>query len=733
MMQRLLIAMLVAAAALTAGAQDAPKDTSKPDTKPVGSGVSWPLYGDVATTTKPAGKDQPGKVEIPVTRVVMFSSGVGYFEHNGTVDGDANATLMFKTDEMNDVLKSMVLMDLDKGTVNSIKFPSRDPISHALKSFGVDVSGNPTVADLLKQLRGVEVVVMAPEKITGKVLTVETKERQVVANGVTTIIKEDFLNLVTDKGIVAIPMSSIASVTIANQRLSDELNKALELLIESRDMSRKQVDIQFTGKGKRRVMVGYVTETPIWKTSYRLDLSGKEAVLQGWAIVENTTDQDWNGVKLSLVSGRPISFIQDLYTPLYMPRPVVVPELYASLRPQVYEDGVQKERDRAAENQGQAKAGAGYGGRNMALKEAKDESAAGMAMPAAAATPAAPGATYEEYLRGGVDIANSVQSAASAAKMGELFNFTIKDPVDLQRRRSAMLPIVNSPVKAEKVSIYNQSVLAKNPLNGAYLTNTTDIKLPGGPVTVFDDGAYAGDAQLDNFVPGDKRLISYAIDLNVVVDPSVKEDTTTVGLKIVRGAMEYRQLRTYTQTYAIKNKADQKRTVIIEHPFFAERKLVKPEKFEEKTPKMYRFRTEVDKGSTQDFQVVEEQTVVQQIGILGESVETLVYYAKTGKMSPKVAEALAKAIELKQKSAQLEIEYRDVETQLNRIKAGQERLNRNLASVGKETELGRTYLAKFAAEEVKIDKYEKQLEDLQTSKQAAQKALEDFLKDLTIE
>jgi hypothetical protein len=705
MMQRLLIALMLAGFALSAVAQDAPKDTPK-------------------ETPKAAAKEQPGKVEIPVNRVVLFSSGVGYFEHNGNVDGDANATLMFKADEMNDVLKSMVLMDLDKGTVNSIKFPSRDPLSHALKSFGVDVSGDPTVAELFKQLRGVEVVVMAPEKISGKVLTVETKERQVVANGVTTILKENYLNLVTEKGIQAVPMSSIANITITNQRLSEELNKALELLIDSRDMSRKQVDIQFTGKGKRRVLVGYVTETPIWKTSYRLDMSGKETILQGWAIVENTTDQDWNGVNLSLVSGRPISFVQDLYTPLYMPRPVVVPELYASLRPPMYEDAMGgKDMDRAKEK-GMA------GPRAPAARgEAKEQANAGILAPGGAPV----GATYGEGYRGAVDLAQSVQSAASATKMGELFNFTIKEPVDLQRRRSAMLPIVNSPVKAEKVSIYNQAVLPKNPLNGAYLTNTTDMKLPAGPITVFDDGAYAGDARLDNFVPGDKRLISYAIDLNMLVDPSMKENTTTIGLKIVRGALEFRQLRTFTQTYAIKNKSDQKRTVIIEHPFVAERKLVKPEKFDEKTAALYRFRTDVEKNSTQDFTVVEEQTIVQTIGILGESVDTLVYYTKTGKMSPKVAEALAKAVELKQTLAQLEVQYRDVETQLNNIKSGQSRLVENLKTVGKDSELGRKYVLKLTAEEDQIEKLDAQIIELRTKKQAAQKALEDYLKDLSIE
>ena len=110
-----------------------------------------------------------------------------------------------------------------------------------------------------------------------------------------------------------------------------------------RDQDKKPVTINFTGDGERHVRIGYVVETPVWKTSYRLILPAgaqDKPKIQGWAIVENQTDNDWNGVQLSLVSGRPISFIQDLYQPLYIPRPVVQPELYVSLTPQQYDGGI---------------------------------------------------------------------------------------------------------------------------------------------------------------------------------------------------------------------------------------------------------------------------------------------------------------------------------------------------------------------------------------------------------
>src|SRR2546421_1530885 len=133
-------------------------------------------------------------------------------------------------------------------------------------------------------------------------------------------------------------MSEIQRVRFLNPIMDSEFKKALETLALSHDTQKKAVSINFVGEGKRTVRVGYVIENPIWKTSYRLVLDKKEGkpFLQGWAIVENPSDEDWNKVRMALISGRPISFQMDLYQPLYVPRPVVEPELFASLRPPTY-------------------------------------------------------------------------------------------------------------------------------------------------------------------------------------------------------------------------------------------------------------------------------------------------------------------------------------------------------------------------------------------------------------
>jgi hypothetical protein len=671
--------------------------------------------------------DDDKDAKVPVSKAVLFSSGVGYFEHSGQVQGNAELRLMFKTDQINDVLKSMVLMDEKGGNATSVTYPSQEPIARALKSFGVDISGNPSLPELLQQLRGARVVVKAPEPIEGNILSVDKSVK--VVGTPPTEITEWSITLVTDKGIRTLKLDTIQSITFVDDKLQQELNQALTLLVASRDKDRKPVVISFTGEGKRDVRVGYLVETPIWKTSYRLDLSGQKPMLQGWAIVENTSDVDWKNVALTLVSGRPISFIQDLYTPLYLPRPIVQPELYASLVPRRYEEGIAAD-GAVAELQQQNRRQAGL--RNEAEKSANGlaDAKAAAAMPPGA--PAMAQAAFGKAAADRVALGGSVRSVASASDLGELFEFTIQHPVDLDRRRSAMLPIVTENVAAEKLSIYNQSQLAGHPLNGVELVNDTKLKLMAGPVTVFDDGAYAGDAQVPNMTPGEKRLLSYAVDLAVTVDPSQSNNSQMTSVKIIRGVIEVAYLHSYTQTYLIKNKAKTKRTLIIEHPFINGRDLIEPKAADEKTPQYYRFRVPIEKDSTGKFDVKEQQVQVQGIGIFDQPIDQIVYWIKMDKVDPKVKEALEKAVQMKQALAQLENTLNDQVRQLNEIQGGQERLRKNIETAGKDSQLGQRYLKKLSEEEDAIEKLNASTADLRKQIEAARNQLAQYLQNLSV-
>ncbi len=663
-----------------------------------------------------------GEVDLPVTQVTAFSSGVAYFGHSGKIAGDAKVLLKFKTEQINDVLKSLVLMDLGGGDVTGVSYASRDPVSRALKSFGVDISGEPTLAELLQQIRGAKVVVAAGEKVTGSILGVETRTRQLLPSN--TLVKQRVLNLTTADGIRAILLETIASIALADEKLNAELNKALALLVESRDSNRKPVTIHFSGKGARAVQLGYIAEAPVWKTSYRLVLGEKDISLQGWAIVENTSDFDWEKVDLTLVSGRPISFIQDLYTPLYLPRPVVQPKLYASLRPQTYDEGLlpaEKAKQlalakRAADSDryrrraaGAARPGVALAGRGRAEAERK-----------------AGKADYARALQQGV------QSVAAAGKVGEMFSYHISTPVTLQRRKSAMLPIVNKPVKARKVSIYNASALAKHPLNGLWVTNDTGLSLLAGPVTVFDGGTYAGDAQIDNLSPNDKRLLSYAIDLKVTVDSSASSTSKITSVRIVRGVLYVSRKHTYVRTYLIKNKADKKRPVLIEHPYRSNLRLISPAKPTEKTAKLYRFEVEVPAGETGKLKVTEERTDSQTIAILPASVGSLKWYSTSTEIPEAVRKAIAEAIRRKQALEAVTREIRELQQKIARLEADQKRIRANMGALAKGSTGYQRFEKKLLDAETEIEKLQGRIEKLQAKAKDLRNSLEEHLNNLNV-
>ena len=296
--------------------------------------LAYPAVLLCVAVTVAARAETPKQTDLPLKRVVIFTSGVGFFEHAGQVEGDAKVEMKFRTGDINDLLKSMVVQDLDGGQVSTVTYASKDPITKTLQGFSIDLTANPTLAQLLQQLRGERVLVEAPNELTGVILGVETRKVKLGEHETT---EQAVLNLVTEQGLRAVSLDTVARIKLANEKLDAELRKALAVLASGHSADKKSVEVSFLGKGSRRVRVGYIQAAPIWKTTYRLVLADdQKPLLQGWAIVENTSEEDWSNVNLTLVSGRPISFTMDLYQPLYVPRPAVQLELYSSLMPQFY-------------------------------------------------------------------------------------------------------------------------------------------------------------------------------------------------------------------------------------------------------------------------------------------------------------------------------------------------------------------------------------------------------------
>ncbi len=667
--------------------------------------------------------------DLGVNRIALFSSGVGYFERNGTVSADATSELNFRTDQINDILKSLVVQDFDGGSVGVVSYASRDPIEKALKSFGVDITAKPTLAQLLDQLRGEPVEVTSPRAAKGVIVGVE-KRKQAVKDQ---IVETDVLNLLTPDGLVQFDIAGLGGIRLTNEKVDAELRKALATLATGHDADKKSVVLSFNGKGERRVRAAYLLEAPIWKTSYRLVLSPeKKPFLQGWATVENATEEDWKDVKLSLVSGRPISFRMDLYTPLYIPRPIEQLELYASLRPPEFEGGFAEEAKKAVEKladrkpaappaamaPGRRGAGKGGGGRFGAV--AADAEAIGR---------------EPMEMSAGVELDDAgVASVATAQEAGELFEYAIQTPVSIPRQHSAMLPIVNMPIDGDKVSIYNPATHPKHPLNGLELKNTTDLHLMQGPITLFDGNVYAGDAKLPDIKPGEKRLVAYALDLSVeVMVRSTPTPDELVSVRIGKGVLYHRHRYVDARTYDLKNKADRERTIIIEQPFVEPWRLVEPKEPYERTQNLVRFKTGVPAGQTAAFKVTSERVGDVSIILAQCGLDEIRQWLQVKVVTPAVKQALEQIVKLRTAHDDAARRRAALEQSVNEAVQEQGRVRENLKTLTESTDARQRQLRKFDELETQIEKLRGEIVAARQDEEAKRKALEDFLLNLDVD
>ena len=401
---------------------------------------------------------------------------------------------------------------------------------------------------------------------------------------------------------------------------------------------------------------------------------------------------------------------------------MVRPELYASLRPQVYEEALATKAKELAELKSETAALR----RRSALARAPRPAAkpAGMIAGRALTAFAAPKADRMALDQG-------VQAAARAGAVGELFSYRIETKVTLPRRKSAMLPIISKAVAGRKVSIYNASVLPKNPLNGMWLTNDTGLSLLGGPITVFDGGTYAGDARIGNLGLDGERLLSYAIDLKMTVDPESKSYSRVTAVKVNRGVLSLTRKHTFEQEYEVTNKADKERTLVIEHPRRANWKLVAPAE-PKKTPAVYRFEVKVPAGETGKFKVEEERSSGQSVAILPTSVSALQWYSTSTEIPKKIRDAIAEAIKRKNALTLAERKVRTLEQEIAKLRREQGYIRSNMGALAKDSTGYKRFEKKLLELETKIEGLQAQVADAKAKVESLRKDLEDYINKLDL-
>lgn len=672
-------------------------------------------------TVLPAARAEDGGDDaeaLPLRRVMLFTSGVGFFEHRASVEGDREITLTFEVDDINDLLKSMVVQDLGGGSIAAVTYGSRDPVAKALQSFAVDLTSNLTMAQLFENLRGerveVELTQRSPEE--GRVVSVQTRTIREEEG----IVSQDVLNLLTDKGLVSVPFDEVRAIRLLDPHLAQEVQQALDTLAQGRDNQKKSVTLSFKGEGERPVRVGYIQETPVWKTSYRLVLGDDDgAYLQGWAVIENTTNRDWDDVVLTLVSGAPVSFVMNLYEPLYAPRPEVEPELRPGVAPQRYE--------RELEEQLRAKSEARKDARPQRRGRAADRGFLGGGAPPAPAE----AASMDDAAWGP---GQGVEAGAQGAEVGELFQYRIDAPVTLARQRSAMIPIVGEDVKATKLSVYDPRVHPKHPLNGVRLENTTSLHLMQGPVTVFDGGSYAGDALLGDLAPGADRLLTYAVDLQVEVKAERESrPDDLVEVKVVKGVLQSSYSQERRTTYLLRNDDDQVRKVVLTQPIESDWKLVDPENAIDRTRSDYRPVIEVPAKGNASITLVEERDFGQSIALTNLDDRRIAYFLHAPVVSERIRTALGEVVRRKNAIEAIQAQRSRAQQELKAIAEEQDRLRQNMAQIDRNSDLYRRYMEKLGQQEDRVEALRSELDQLDTRFQEARVALDAYLENLTLE
>ena len=656
--------------------------------------------------------------ELPIRRVILYKNGVGYFERQGRVAPNQPARLAFKADQMSDVLKSLTVIGRGGGRVSAISYDASETSERLLSRFPFKLPPGADIGVLLDQLKGAQVRITAgANRIEGAV--VGTRKVRLDENREAT----QATLLLSNGELKNVLLSDVGSVKLLDANLQKDLGQYLEILSSGRRRDLRTLTL--TSAGARDLIVNYLVETPVWKTSYRLILEGeKQGFLQGWALVDNTSEDDWENIQLTLVAGRPISFIQDLYRPLYTQRPRVAVGPGRLAGPVLHEGMVGGQlRNVPVEDRARAPA--------AMSKSLRGRKAAQMFQADFEAADALRADERNEYLRA------SMAVSAQGQELGELFEYRIGTPVNLSRNQSTMIPILQNRVKTERISVFNRSWADQHPWNAVSLENTGSLTLDGGPITVIDAGSYAGEALIETLRPGEKRVISYAVDFGCRIGTKTdRHRGPVVSAKVERGNLITSFKMVEGLTYTIRNRDSEPKTVFIEHPIREGWKLAGKLKATETTPNLYRFRVEVPANATKKFAVGEEQPIRGTISINNLDSNRISILLSQRVVDASLKRTLERLAGLKDDLNELTRRIASKREEVSEIFRDQDRIRRSLQTVrgipGQAAQL-QTWLNKLNAQEGQLEALREDLAQTKQRQEESQRQIDELLRGLSVE
>jgi hypothetical protein len=700
--------------------------------------------------------------QLPIRRVILYSNGVAYIERRGMVSGNAEVNLSFKQSQVDDVLKSMLVLDLGQGKIGAVSYNSSAPtgarmseIPFAVNPLTPDGGG---IAGVLAQLQGAKVsVTTAKGAFSGAILTVERKE----VRGEKSTTVSPFLVIASESGeISTFDLSEIRSVKLLDEGTRRDLSEFANATASARRRDAKTISVTSEGSGQREMIVSYTIAAPIWKTTYRvvLDEAGKP-FFQGWAIVDNISDEDWQDVQLSLVSGTPISFIQPIQQPFYRYRPVVPIPQDLQVQPQVHEP---QSRIDSTDNKVQTTITSQQvkelpKGTNFSSTLKTTTNARSEPLPGQFSISGATGAE-NTYVIDGQETSNfrtgvlnqtsisdaltsqksGIETAASGGEIGDLFEYRIERPVTVLRDRSALIPIVQTKMDGERVAVYNEAARRDRPFSGVLLKNHTNLTLENGSLTVIDGNAYAGEALMERLKPKEQRLISFALDLGTHVRVRPIQNREAVKLiKIINGVFQIHYFTSNEKIYQISNQTERPKVLYIEYPiregWLLSDKTPKPDY---STQRYHRFRVELKPFEEKELTIAERQPLMESYNLTSLTRPQIEIFLSRRYIDAATKAKLEKLIDLRTQITQIEVRLEGFEDEEGNIAADQKRLRENIEALSKTPEakqLITRYIQKADEQESRLEQITKERKTLQQEKERIERELASEIRSFELE
>ncbi|NVM44225.1 MAG: hypothetical protein HWN79_04855 [Candidatus Lokiarchaeota archaeon] len=674
-----------------------------------------------------------------IKKVIIHKSGISYFILEGLMKGSGTFEIEFKIDEMDDVLKSLFVLDTsEKGYISSISYDAALDTSQLLKSIMLDIPDRDSFSSLITQIKGarINLTITGKESISGTIMGIEEFEKMSKNEKIT----EKLLILLRDDDVIfKINFADIKSLDIINEDIKKDLKFFLDTVISGKKQDAKKIIINCVSGGndevERVIFVYYIRESPIWKTSYRLIMSKEQALeekclLSGWSLIENTTNQDWKDVELSLVAGMPVSFKYEFYRPIFIQRPVIRPPTVLSVRPTDIEEGIEMEK---------------YKDYAMAEMEAKPRAMKKMAIASRRGVP--PPAPAGAIGYGGMQSVMSddvlldkvkSQTKIQTKDLGELFEYNISNLVSIKRKQSALVPILTESIKARRVLLYNKNEYDRNPNACLEITNNTNLTLERGPVTIIYDDNLAGEAIVPFLNKEDTRLLNYAVEQAVIISHESKSESLSVHKITIGSGYSYEYYFTNQMiTYKINNKINEEKELYLDHPKTSGYKFIEKPIDPEETPNYWRFKITLKPKEAITFKLKEQREDYSSYYLRNWSKDDILkrvgFYVKQKFINETLETQLKEIAEqiqtLNDKKNQREKLYEEREAMSDE----QSRLRENISVLGEDNQsmsLKERYVKKLNDQESRFEKISAEMKKLDIEIDSLNKTIENKLNKL---